>query len=210
MVSFTQMKGGEMPMYNTEDEFDAELEALKEKIKQESENTSINTDENTPEEVQYESKLENRIKELFDDDKTEDEIVFAVAEALDTASKRFKAEYDVEKLLSEEEEIKEVYPEFDILKELKSNTLFKRLIANGVNVHKSLLASSMEYEDIITSIIKRDAKRDMAELLRKGKEKIPTGAGRMSYEAQLDVSKMSEEEFSAIEEKVKKNKRVFL
>ena len=197
-------------MYNTEDEFDAELEALKEKIKQESEDTLINEDENTSQDVQYESKLENRIRVLFGDDKTDDEIVLAVADALDTASKRFRVDCDVDKLLSEEEEIQEIYPEFDIAQELKSNTLFKRLIANGVNVHKALLASSKEYEDVITTLIKRDAKREMAELLKKGKEKITSGAGKMSYEAQVDVSKMSEEEFSAIEEQVKKNKRVFL
>lgn len=198
-------------MYNTDEELDIELNDLKEKIRLEASEASNPADDDMDVKLETaENSFENSIRALFEAEKTDEEIISAISEALDTAGKRFKAECDIDDLILQEEKIKEVYPEFDIAIELKKNPIFKRLIANGVDVHKALLASNNGYEDVITNFIKRDARREMADLLIKNKAKVVNESGRMSREAQVDVSQMSDDEFSVIEEQVKKNKRVFL
>lgn len=200
-------------MYNTDEEFDNELENLKKQIQNEAlqqESDEVQQAEEAQEAPNDDERLISAIKELFEEDMNCDELINAVTMAVNTSNKRFKAEYNADKLLDQENEIKQTYKDFDIAEELKRNNLFKRLVANGIDVHTALLASNKEYAEHITQSIKRDAKREMAELLRKGKEHIMPELNKKSTIPEYDVGKLSDDEFEEIEKRVKQNKRVFL
>lgn len=200
-------------MYNTDEEFDNELENLKKQIQNEAlqqESDEVQQAEEAQEAPNDDERLISAIKELFEEDLNCDELINAVTMAVNTSNKRFKAEYNADKLLDQENEIKQTYKDFDIAEELKRNNLFKRLVANGIDVHTALLASNKEYAEHITQSIKRDAKREMAELLRKGKEYIMPELNKKSTIPEYDVGKLSDDEFEEIEKRVKQNKRVFL
>lgn len=200
-------------MYNTDEEFDNELESLRKQIQDEASQQTDDEPEQTEEASEAandDERLISAIKELFEEDMNCDELINAVTMAVNTSNKRFKAEYNADKLLDQESEIRQIYKDFDIAEELKRNNLFKRLIANGIDVHSALLASNKEYADCIVQSIKRDAKREMAELLRKGKEHIMPELNKKSTMPEYDVGKLSDDEFEEIEKRVKQNKRVFL
>lgn len=202
-------------MYNTDEEFDVELEELRKKIAEEAalaetEEVSSAEEVDNITEPSDNDKILEAIKSLFDENITADEIIKTVTESVNTACKRFKADYDVDTLIQQEKTVKEVYPEFDLVAELSGNVLFKRLIANGVKVDSALLASNKNYQDFITDKIKCDAKREMADALRRGKERIMPQIEKKSADPEYDLTKVSDEEFEAIENKVKQNKRVFL
>ncbi len=202
-------------MYDTDEEFEKELDDLRKQIEQEAMEEELpENNEPTPEQIPPEptddEKLVSAIKKLFDEGMSCEELINAVTEAVNTSNKRFKAEYDADELLRQEKEIKQIYGDFDIAAELRNNATFKRLIANGINVHSALLASNNAYADCIAQAIKRDAKREMADLLRKGKERIMPEIQKNSAMPEYDVSSMSDEQFEEIERRVKQNKRVFL
>ncbi|MBP3348813.1 MAG: hypothetical protein J6L92_08665, partial [Clostridia bacterium] len=113
-------------------------------------------------------------------------------------------------LVGQEENVREIFPDFDIVAELKGNTVFKRLIANGIGVHKALLVSNDRYAQIVADDIRLDAKREMAEQLRQGRERVSPYVGANRTSAETDVAAMSEAQFEEIEKKVKKNKKVFI
>ena len=214
VLFFIQRKEAKAYMYNTDEELDRELDELRRQIEEEAlQNDS--PEEEKPEEAPASEltdseKLLTAVKALFSDDMTTDELIGAVSDAVNTACKRFRADVDADELIRQEGEIKQIYSDFDIASELKNNTVFKRLIANGINVHSALLASNSAYADCIAEAIKRDAKREMAELLRRGKEQIMPETQKKSSLPEYDITSMSDEEFEEIERKVKQNKRVFL
>lgn len=200
-------------MYNTDEEIDNELEALRRQIQEEAAQPEVlqpEQEEALPQEPSEDEKLISAIKALFEAEMNNDELIDAVTEAVNTSSKSFKAEYDADELLASESDIRQVYKDFDIASELKCNTVFKRLIANGIDVHSALLASNKAYAECITDSIKRDAKREMADMLRKGKEHIMPELNRKSAMPEYDIGRLSDDEFEEIEKKVKQNKRVFL
>lgn len=199
-------------MYNTDEELDKELDELRKQIEEEAmrQEEPADAEQEEQQTISDDERLLQAIRALYDESMSTDDIIEAVTDAVNTSCKRFKAEYDVDNLIQQESEIKEVYPEFDIAHELKCNMRFKRLIANGVDVHSALLASNTAYADCIADIIKRDAKREMAELLKKGRERIMPETQKKAVIPEYDVSNLSDEQFEEIEKRVKQNKRVFL
>ena len=199
-------------MYNTDEELDRELEELRKQIQEEAEQTEIpaTTENDEPEQPSEDDKILEAVKALFDENMSADDIINSITDAVNTSCKRFKIEYDIDSLIEQEGQIKDIYPDFEIASELKNNVRFKRLIANGVDVHSALLVSNAEYADCIADIIKRDAKREMADQLRKGKERIMPEINKKSVTPEYDIGSMSDEQFEEIEKKVKQNKRVFL
>ncbi len=188
-----------------------ELENLRKQIELEAQNANAPIFcEEANEEENADAELLNAVKALFDKDMSNEDIISRLTDAMNTSLKIFKPEHDVDKLLGEENEIKKVYAEFDIANELKSNMKFKRLIANGVSVHSALLATNEKYEDAIADNIRLEARRNMAELLRQGRERIIPASAKKAFTVECDVAKMSDREFEEIERKVKQNKRVCL
>ena len=198
-------------MYKTEDELDAEIEQLRQTInQQEQPSENVIASEETEQEISENEKLAITIRAMFEDDKSNDDIISSIEEALSTSKRIFKAKLDADALLSAEDDVKQTYPEFDIVCELKSNHVFRRLIANGITLHTALLASNRVYEDLITSKIKTEAKREFANALRKGRERILPITTEGCSIPKTDVNSMSDEQFEEIEKKVKQNKRIYL
>ena len=207
-------------MYNTDDELDKELDELKEKIRLENQEKDGN-DEDACDDTQDEEKtlvdVESetvralkRFTELSTDGVTDDELIPMIADAFGLMTKKSGPKIDSDVLLEEEERIKQIYAEFDILEELRNNLTFKKLIANGITVHQALVVSNVKYEELVVEQIKKDAKREMAQSLRLGKERITSQSVPRSSGIQIDVTRLSDEQFEEIEEKVKQNKKVYL
>lgn len=198
-------------MYKTDEELDAEIEQLRQTINQQeqpSENMIVS--EENEQEISENEKLAVTIRAMFENDKSNDDIISSIEEALSTSKRVFKAKLDADALLDEEDDVKQIYPEFDIVSELKSNPVFRRLIANGITLHTALLASNRKYEDLIIAKIKTEAKRELADALRKGRERILPRTTDGSCTPKTDVNSMSDEQFEEIEKKVKQNKRIYL
>lgn len=198
-------------MYRSDVELDAEIDELRRQITMEaSEESSEEISEENCVEADADKLLAERIRALFGEGVSEDDIVNTVSEALQTAGRVYKVGIDTDELVGQEENVREIFPDFDIVAELKGNTVFKRLIANGIGVHKALLVSNDRYAQIVADGIRLDAKREMAEQLRQGRERISPYVGANRTSAETDVAAMSEAQFEEIEKKVKKNKKVFI
>lgn len=195
----------------TQEELDLEIEELLKQIEEEA-NTEEYQEENIAEEAQdvKDSQFAESIKALFDAEETEEAILEKIQDALETAQRMVNVTYSPDALLAQEEEVREIYPQFDILEELRKNEVFRRLISIGIEVHSALLISNEAYADKITQEIQTAAQRELAEKLRSGMEFLPSAMQRKSGGSQFDVSKLSDEQFEEIENKVKQNKRVFL
>lgn len=200
-------------MYKTEDELDAEIEELRRSISSETlheDNTESQQSDENVSEVNADTKLAETVRAMFDAKSSDDDIAIEIKDALQTAHRVFKSKLDTDDIMSQESKIKEIFGDFDIVNELKYNALFKRLLVNGVNVHTALLASCKTYADIITEDIKKEAKREYAENLRRGRERIMPQTQTGTMQPKTDVSGMSDAQFEEIEKKVKQNKRIFL
>lgn len=197
----------------TEEELDAEIEELRRSISNENLHTENNSSVQTEEvvsEVDADTKLADTVRAMFDAELSDEDIAIGVRDALQTSQRLYKSKLDADDIMSQESKIKEIFGDFDIVNELKYNSLFKRLIVNGVDVHTALLASCKAYADIITEDIKKDAKREFAENLRRGRERIIPQTQTGAVEPKTDISGMSDAQFEEIERKVKQNKRIFL
>ena len=197
-------------MYKTDEELDAEIEQLRQTINQKEEPSENINASDEEQEISENEKLAIAIRAMFGENASNDDVISNVAEALSISKRVFKANLDADVLLSAEDDIKQMYPEFDIVSELKSNPVFRRLVANGISLHTALLASNKAYEELITAKIKTQAKREFAEALRKGREKILPHTADGSSTPKTDVNTMSDEQFEEIEKKVKQNKRIYL
>ncbi len=200
-------------MYETDEKFEQELVMLREKIAQEALAQEAAPSEEDTEQAKEKSDDEliaEAVRGMFPEGTSKEDIISGITDAMDTSCKRFRADTDIDRLLGEEKKIREVFPEFDIAEELKNDALFRRMIANGADVHSALLASNGEYQNRITQVIKRDAKREMADMLRRGRERIMPETGHESKEPEYDLSKLTDEEFEELEKKVKQSKRLFL
>lgn len=200
-------------MYKTDEALDTEIENLRKTIADESlhENSEdkIHSDESIIS-CDTDTKFADTIRAMFDNGMSDEIITREIEDALHTSQRVFKARVDTDDIMSQESRIKETFGDFDIVNELKYNSLFKRLIVNGVNVHNALLASSKTYADIITDNIKKEARREFAENLRRGRERIMPQREIASIQPKTDINGMSEAQFEEIEKKVKQNKRIFL
>lgn len=200
-------------MYKTDEDLDTEIEELRKTIAEESLHENSEEKFHTDESVfSYDTdiKFANTVRAMFDNGMSDETIACEIEDALNTSQRVFKARIDTDDIMSQESRIKETFGDFDIVNELKYNALFKRLIVNGVNVHNALLASSKTYADIITENIKKEAKREFAENLRRGRERIMPQREIASTQPKTDINGMSEAQFEEIEKKVKQNKRIFL
>ena len=197
-------------MYKTDEELDAEIEQLRQTINQKEEPSENINASDEEQEISENEKLAIAIRAMFGENTSNDDVISNVEEALSISKRVFKANLDADVLLSAEDDIKQMYPEFDIVSELKSNPVFRRLVANGISLHTALLASNKAYEELITAKIKTQAKREFAEALRKGREKILPHTVDGSSTPKTDVNTMSDEQFEEIEKKVKQNKRIYL
>lgn len=198
-------------MYKTDEELDAEIEELRRSITEDTlrENEPEQGEENVSVE-NADTEFANAVRAMFDDGMSDDDIALGIEDALTVSRKVFKAKLDTDDIMSQESAVKETFNDFDIVNELKYNALFKRLIVNGVNVHTALLASNKAYADIITQNIRRDANREFAQNLRKGRERIMPQTQTAAVQPKTDINGMSDAQFEEIEKKVKQNKRIFL
>lgn len=196
----------------TQEELDLEIEELLKQIEEEANTEEEYHEENIAEEAQdvKDSEFAESVKSLFDADETEEAILRKIQDALKTSQRMMNVTYSPDALLAQEEEIREIYPQFDILEELRKNEVFRRLISIGTEVHSALLISNEAYADKIIQEIQTAAQREFAEKLRSGMEFLPSAMQKKSGGSQFDVSKLSDEQFEEIENKVKQNKRVFL
>lgn len=200
-------------MYKTDEELDAEIEELRRSITEDSLHENNQGQEQSEECISVENadtKFANTVRAMFDDGMSDDDIALGIEDSLKMSQKVFKAKLDTDDIMSQESEIKETFNDFDIVNELKHNALFKRLIVNGVNVHTALLASSKTYADIITQNIRKDANREFAQNLRRGRERIMPQTQTAALQPKTDINGLSDAQFEEIEKKVKQNKRIFL
>ena len=198
-------------MYKTDEELDAEIEQLRQTIDQQEQpcENSIASQEKE-QEISENEKLAVTVRAMFEDGTSNDDIINSIEEALSVSKKIFKVKLDADVLLNEEDDVKQTYPEFDIVSELRSNPVFRRLIANGITLHTALLASNRAYEELIIAKIKTQAKREFADDLRKGRERILPRTAEGCSVPKTDVNSMSDEQFEEIEKRVKQNKRIYL
>ncbi len=199
-------------MYKTDEELDAEIDELRRSIADEvlQENKTEQPQEENASAENADTRLADKIRAMFDDGMSDDDIAVGIEDALHTSQRVFKAKVDTDDIMSQEARIKENFEKFDIVNELKYNALFKRLVVNGVNVHTALLASCKAYADIITEDIRKEARREYAENLRRGRELLASKAQTGTQQPKNDISGMSDAQFEEIEKKVKQNKRIFL
>ncbi len=200
-------------MYKTEVELDAEIEELRQAIAQQSLEADEMLQETQEPNSNADSELADRLRAMFEhngEKMSDEDIVNAVSGLIESEGKVFKAKTDTDALLTSEAHIKEEFAEFDLVEELRRNALFKRLVANGVDLHTALLASNSIYSENITQRIKRDARREFAEELRKGRERIAPVAANGNTSQNTDIGGMSDEQFAEIEKRVKQNKKIYL